>query len=70
MFQITNHFLHEQKTKLLIITRFSVKTNLASEVTIQQMYLLFLNNKTLRGFDNRPYPTMILIDLQKEFGTV
>ena len=70
MFQITNHFLHEQKTKLnnnkiFCKDQSGFRSNYSTDVL-----LLFLNNKTLRGFDNRPYPTMILIDLQKEFGTV
>ena len=66
-----------------MITTFSININLVSENNIfykyqsgfrnnhsTDLFLSFLSNKILKGFDNGVYTDMILIDLQKVFDTI
>ena len=54
-----------------MITTFSIKITLVSEITFNRdLFLSFLNDKILKAFDNGMYTGIILIDLQKAFDTI
>ena len=56
--------VHKQAAKFLSDSNICyVNMNLASEVTNRGLFLSFLNDKILKGFDNRPYTGMILIGI-------
>ena len=47
-----------------------ITINQVFEVIIQQIFLPFLTNKILEGFDESLLTGMMLIDLQKTFNTI
>ena len=71
LWKVTEKVFHEQTTKFLndnnIFYKFQsgFRNNHSTD-----LFPSFLNDKILKGFDNRVYTGMILIDLQKAFDTV
>ena len=69
--KVTEKVVHEQPTKCLNNNNIFYKYQSGFRNNHStDLFLSFLNDKILKGFDNGVYTGMILIDLQKAFDTI
>ena len=71
LLQVIEKVVHEQTTKFLYDNNmfYKYQSGLRNNHSTD-LFLSFLNDKSLKGFDNGVYTGMILIDLQKAFDTI
>ena len=68
---VIQKIVHQQTTKFLSDTSIFYKyKSVFRNNHSTDLFLSFLNDKILKGFDNGVYTGMILIDLQKAFDTI
>ena len=68
--KVTEKVVHEQTTKFLNNNIFYKYQSGFRNSDSTDLFLSFLNDKILKGFDSGVYTGMILIDLQKAFDTI
>ena len=71
LLQVIENIVHEQTTKFLYNNNMFYKYQSGFRNNHStDLFLSFLSDKSLKGFDNGVYTGMILIDLQKAFDTI